>query len=56
MIAHRLTTVHLADRIVVLDRGRVAEEGNLEELLACNGRFAHLYRLQALPESQDALT
>jgi ABC-type multidrug transport system fused ATPase/permease subunit len=56
MIAHRLTTVRLADRIVVLDRGRLVEEGTLEELMACNGRFARLYRLQALPESEDALT
>jgi ABC-type multidrug transport system fused ATPase/permease subunit len=56
MIAHRLTTVRLADRIVVLDRGRLVEDGTLEELMACNGRFARLYRLQALPESEDALT
>jgi subfamily B ATP-binding cassette protein MsbA len=56
MIAHRLTTVRLADRIVVLDGGRLVEEGTLEELLACDGRFARLYRLQALPESEDALT
>jgi ABC-type multidrug transport system fused ATPase/permease subunit len=56
MIAHRLTTVRLADRIVVLDRGRLVEAGTLEELMACNGRFARLYRLQALPESEDALT
>jgi ABC-type multidrug transport system fused ATPase/permease subunit len=55
MIAHRLSTVRLADRIVVLDRGRVVEQGSLEELLACNGRFARLYQLQALPESEDAL-
>jgi ATP-binding cassette subfamily B protein len=56
MIAHRLTTVRLADRIVVLDRGRLVEEGTLGELLAHNGRFARLYRLQALPENEDALT
>jgi ABC-type multidrug transport system fused ATPase/permease subunit len=56
MIAHRLTTVRLADRIAVLDRGRLVEEGTLEELLARNGRFARLYRLQALPENEDALT
>jgi ABC-type multidrug transport system fused ATPase/permease subunit len=56
VIAHRLTTVRLADRIVVLDRGGVVEEGPLEELLACNGRFARLYQLRVLPESEDALT
>ena len=55
MIAHRLTTVRLADRIVVLDRGRVVEEGTLEELLGCNGRFARLYQLQALPERARTL-
>lgn len=56
MIAHHMTAVRLADRIVVLDRGRVAEQGTLEELLACNGRFARLYRLQALPASEGVVT
>ena len=55
IIAHRLTTARLADRIVVLDRGRIVEEGTHLELLACGGRYAHLYRLQMSPETETAL-
>jgi len=55
IIAHRLTTARLADRIVVLDRGRIVEQGTHLELLACGGRYAHLYRLQMSPETETAL-
>ncbi|MBZ4017589.1 ABC transporter ATP-binding protein [Streptomyces purpurogeneiscleroticus] len=44
VVAHRLTTAARADRVVVLDRGRVAEDGTHAELLARGGRYAELWR------------
>ena len=46
VIAHRLSTVEEADRIVVLDAGQVVESGTHAQLLARDGRYAQLYRLQ----------
>lgn len=46
VIAHRLSTVRNADRILVLDAGKLVESGTHEELLAKNGAYAALYRLQ----------
>ena len=46
MIAHRLSTIRDADKIVVLKDGVVAEEGTSQELLASNGVYAELYRVQ----------
>ena len=46
IIAHRLSTVVHADRIVVLEQGQIVEEGSHKELLAKEGRYAHLWYLQ----------
>lgn len=46
VIAHRLSTVQNADRIVVLDAGKIVEQGRHEELLATDGLYAALYRMQ----------
>ena len=46
VIAHRLSTVENADRIIVLDAGRIVESGTHAELLAAGGHYAALYRMQ----------
>ena len=48
IIAHRLSTVHNADRILVLERGRIVEAGTYDELIARNGAFYRLARRQLL--------
>lgn len=52
VIAHRLSTVRRADRIVVLVDGAIAEEGSHEELLARKGEYSKLYSLQLLQASE----
>jgi subfamily B ATP-binding cassette protein MsbA len=46
VIAHRLSTIERADRIVVLERGALAESGTHAELLKRDGIYARLYRIQ----------
>ncbi len=53
LIAHRLSTVKAADRIIVLDRGRIIEEGNHDSLLAYSGHYASLYNTYFRHQSLD---
>lgn len=48
LISHRFSTVRMADRIAVLAKGEIAEIGSHDELLAKDGRYAELFRLQAM--------
>ncbi len=54
IIAHRLSTVRRADRILVFDRGRIVEEGSFEELMARGGRFTIFARAQGLDQVTPA--
>src|SRR3954447_4091066 len=57
VIAHRLSTIRSADRILVVDDGRIVESGTHEELLALGGRYSDLYRTQFAggePQTVDA--
>ena len=53
MIAHRLSTIRQADKIIVLEAGKVAEEGAHDVLMQRNGPYAALYRVQ-FPDAPDA--
>jgi ABC-type multidrug transport system fused ATPase/permease subunit len=55
VIAHRLSTVRRADRILVLKDGIIAESGSFAELMQCNGLFAALYNTQFDPAEETQL-
>jgi ATP-binding cassette subfamily B protein len=47
LISHRFSTVRMANQIAVLDQGRIVELGSHTDLMSQDGRYAHLFRLQA---------
>ena len=55
LISHRVSTIRNADRIFVLEHGRVVAEGSHTELLARGGYYADLYQKQLLEEELEAI-
>ena len=55
LISHRVSTVRNADRIFVVEKGKLAEEGSHDELLAAGGYYADLYQKQLLEEELEAI-
>jgi subfamily B ATP-binding cassette protein MsbA len=54
VIAHRLSTIERADRILVMDGGKIAEQGSHAELLRQNGLYANLHRIQYQQQTPEA--
>ena len=48
VVAHRLSTIRACDRIIYLEKGKIVEDGNYDELIALNGRFAELVERQRI--------
>ncbi len=55
LISHRVSTVRQADRIIVLEAGRIVEQGTHAELLVAGGYYADLYQKQLLEEELEAI-
>ena len=53
LISHRVSAAQLADRILVLDKGRIVESGTHDELLALGGAYSELHRKQQLAEELE---
>ena len=47
LISHRFSTVRMADRIVVLENGKIAEEGTHDQLVTLGGKYSEMFELQA---------
>lgn len=56
MIAHRLSTLRKANKIIVVDQGRIIEFGSHDELMALNGKYHKLIEIQSMGQHQDGLT
>jgi ATP-binding cassette subfamily B protein len=55
IIAHRLSTIKRADRILVIENGRIAEMGSHSELLRAGGKYYHLYTRQFRKQIEESL-
>jgi ATP-binding cassette subfamily B protein len=56
IISHRISTVRIADKIVVLDQGRISEQGTHEELVRLGGLYSSMYYMQQLEEEMDSFS